>query len=68
MTWFLNKSPTLFERLSEEKKRLEIHLGQVGPSMVRDKLPGKLRQLDTAAHVNEWLSSPGVTPTGMRAP
>lgn len=25
MTWFLNKSPTLFERLSEEKKRLEIH-------------------------------------------
>jgi hypothetical protein len=38
MTWFLNKSPTLFERLSEEKKRLEIQLGQVGPGTVRDKL------------------------------
>ena len=68
MTWFLNKPPTLFERLSEEKKQLEIHLGQVGPGMVRDKLPGKLRQLDPAAHVNEWLSSLGVTRTGMRAP
>jgi hypothetical protein len=60
MTWFLNKSPTLFERLSEEKKRLEIDLGQAGPTMVRDKLPGKLRQLDSAAHINEWLSSPGL--------
>jgi hypothetical protein len=60
MTWFLNKSPTLFERLSEEKKRLEIQLGQAGPGMVRNKLLGKLRQLDTAAQVNEWLSSPGL--------
>jgi hypothetical protein len=60
MTWFLNKSPTLFERLSEEKKRLEIQLGQVGPGTVRDKILGKLRQLETAAHINEWLSSPGL--------
>ncbi len=60
MTWFLNKSPTLFERLTEEKKRLEIHLGRVGPGAVRNKLLDKLRQLDTAAHINEWLSSPGL--------
>ena len=60
MTWFTDKSPTLFERILEEKKRLEIHLGQVGPGMVRDKLLDKLRQLDTAAHINEWLSSPGL--------
>jgi hypothetical protein len=60
MTWLLNKSPTLFERLSEEKKRLEIHLGQVEPGMVRNKLLEKLRQLDTAANINEWLSSPGL--------
>ena len=60
MTWVLNKSPTLFERLSEEKKRLEIQLGQVGPGLVRNTLLGKLRQLDTAAHINEWLSSPGL--------
>ena len=60
MTWFLDKSPTLFERLSEEKKRLEIQLGLAGPAMVRNELQGKLRQLDTAAHINEWLSSPGL--------
>jgi hypothetical protein len=60
MTWILNKSPTLLERLSAEKMRLEIQLGQVGPGMVRDKLIGKLRQLDTAAHINEWLASPGL--------
>lgn len=60
MTWLLNKSPTLFERLSEEKKRLEIHLGRVEPGMARNKLLEKLRQLDTAANINEWLSSPGL--------
>lgn len=60
MTWFIDKSPTLFERISEEKKRLEIHLRQVGPGMARDKLLNKLRQLDTAAQINEWLSSPGL--------
>ena len=26
MAWFLNKSPTLYERLLQEKKRLEIQL------------------------------------------
>lgn len=60
MAWFLDKSPTLFERLSEEKKRLEIQLGLVGPGMARNKLLDKLRQLDTTVHINEWLSSPGL--------
>jgi hypothetical protein len=60
MTWFLNKSPTLYERLTEEKKRLEIQLGLAGPGLSRNKLLDKLRQLDTAAHINEWLSSPGL--------
>lgn len=60
MTWFLNKSPTLFERLLEEKKRLELELEQIGPGSARNKLIDKLRQLDTAAHINEWLSSPGL--------
>jgi hypothetical protein len=63
MTWLRNKSPTLFERLSEEKKRLEIQLGLVGPGMTRNKLLDKIRQLDTTAHINEWLSS-----RGLRAP
>jgi hypothetical protein len=60
MTWFLDKSPTLYERLTEEKKRLESEATRVGPGSVRDKLLEKLRQLDVAAHINEWLSSPGL--------
>ena len=60
MAWFLNKSPTLYERLTEEKKRLEIQLDLAGPGFARNKLQEKLRQLDVAAHINEWLSSPGL--------
>jgi hypothetical protein len=60
MTWLLNKSPTLFERLLEEKKRLELDLEQTEPGSARNKLTDKLRQVDTAAHINEWLSSPGL--------
>ncbi len=56
----LNKSPALYERLTEEKARLETKAGQVGPGAVRNKLLEKIRQLDVAAHVNEWLSSPGL--------
>jgi hypothetical protein len=60
MTWFLDKSPTLFERLLEEKKRLELDLEQTEPGPARNKLIDKLRQLETATHINEWLSSPGL--------
>jgi hypothetical protein len=28
----------------------------------RDALVRKARQLETAAHINEWLSSPGLLP------
>ena len=60
MAWIFNKSPTLNERLAEQKKRLQTEAGQVGPGSARNKLLEKLRQLDVAAQVNEWLSSPGL--------
>ncbi len=35
------------------------------PGNDRDALLTKARQLDTASHINEWLSSPGLrSPTG----
>jgi hypothetical protein len=58
MTGFLDQSPTLYERLRAEKKRLETEVGQIGPGSARDKLLDKLRQLDAAANINEWLLSP----------
>jgi hypothetical protein len=60
MAWFLNKSPTLYERILEEKKRLELQLELLGPGSVRNKLTEKVRQLDVASDLNEWLSSPGL--------
>jgi hypothetical protein len=60
MVWLFNKSPTLYERLGAEKKRLEVEAGRIGPGSARDKILAKLGQLDVAAHINEWLSSPGL--------
>ena len=60
MAWFLNESPTLYERLFTEKKRLELELELLGPGSVRSRLKEKLRELDVAAQVNAWLSSPGL--------
>jgi hypothetical protein len=48
------------DRLANEKKRLETQLAELQPGPERDRLLQKLRQLDTASHINEWLSSPGL--------
>jgi hypothetical protein len=60
MTSIVNKSPTLYERLAERKKRLESEADRAGPGLARNKLLEKIRQLSVAAQVNEWLSSPGL--------
>jgi hypothetical protein len=59
MTWFINKSPTLYERLADEKG-IETAMALLGPGLRRNRLLEKLRQLDVAAHINEWISSPGL--------
>jgi hypothetical protein len=48
------------DRLANEKKRVETQLAVQRPGPERDRLLQKLRQLDTASHINEWLSSPGL--------
>ena len=60
MAWFLDESPTLYERLTLEKKRIQIELDLAGPGSIRDRLLKKLRELHTATHINDWLSSPGL--------
>ena len=60
MAWFFNKSPTLYERLADERKRIEAAMALLGPGLRRNRLSEKLCQLDVAAHINEWLSSPGL--------
>jgi hypothetical protein len=60
MARLISQSPTLYERLADEKKRIETEAGRIGPGSARNKLMDKLRQLDVAAHMNEWLASPGL--------
>jgi hypothetical protein len=44
-------------RLSEEAGRLRERAKTVPPGIKRDELLRKARQADTAAHIDEWLSS-----------
>jgi hypothetical protein len=60
MAWLINKSPTLYERLADEQKRVEAAMALLGPGLKRSRLLRKLRQLNVAAQINDWLSSPGL--------
>ena len=51
---------TFDERITTEVRRLEQQARTMAPGHNRDMLLRKARQTKTAAHINEWLSSPGL--------
>ena len=51
---------TFEENLAAEKAKLEAQVGQLKPGPQSDGLLKKIRQLETASHISEWLSSPGL--------
>lgn len=53
---------TFEENLAAEKARLEAELATLRPGPQMDMLRKKIRQLDTASHIGEWLSSPELQP------
>jgi hypothetical protein len=53
---------SLEERLSEEAKRLRAEAKMLPPGAARDEMIRKARQAETAFHMNEWLTSPGLRP------
>ena len=53
---------TFEEKIAAEKAKLEAQVAKLKPGPQKDALLRKIRQLDTAAHVSEWLSSPGLRP------
>ena len=55
-------SHTFEENIEAEKTKLEARVAQLKPGPQKDALLRKIRQLDTAAHMSEWLSSPGLQP------
>ena len=60
MPRFESNSPALYDRLADEKIRIEAALALVEPGLMRNGLLQKLRQLDVAVDVDRWLSSPGL--------
>ncbi|MGX1323273.1 cell division protein FtsB [Bradyrhizobium sp. USDA 377] len=53
---------TFEENIAAEKAKLEAQVAKLKPGPQKDALLRKIRQLDTAAHIGEWLSSPGLQP------
>jgi hypothetical protein len=51
---------TFEKRLTEHKASLEQKAARLKPGPERDDLLQKVRQIDTATHINEWLNSPGL--------
>jgi hypothetical protein len=53
-----SKPHSFEDRLAEAAFRLEAQARRLSPGKERDELLQKLRQIDTAVHLNEWLKSP----------
>lgn len=55
---------TFEENIAAEKAKLEAQIANLKPGPEMDAIRKKIRQLETASHMSEWLSSPGLqTPT-----
>ena len=54
------QSESLETRLAEEAKRLREEAKSLPPGAAREALLRKARQTETASHMSEWLSSPGL--------
>jgi hypothetical protein len=50
----------LEKRLADEAKQLREEAEQLPPGFEREALLRKARQDETAAHITEWLTSPGL--------
>jgi hypothetical protein len=50
------------DQLAHEAQRLREEASKASTPHDRERLLRKARQVETAAHVDEWLSSPGLQP------
>nr|WP_246754217.1 hypothetical protein [Bradyrhizobium diazoefficiens] len=56
------QTTSLDQRLEEQAKRLRQEARGLPPGVERDRLIRRARQAEVAAHMSEWLSSPGLQP------
>lgn len=52
----------LGQRLTEEAQRLRKEARGTAPGIARELLIRRARQAETAVHIQEWLTSPGLQP------
>jgi hypothetical protein len=51
---------TLEDQIAAEMARLKEKIADLENGPDRDAMLKKIRQLETASHINEWLTSPGL--------
>jgi hypothetical protein len=51
---------TFEENIAAQKAKLEAQIAQLKPGPQMDALNKKIRQLETASHMSEWLTSSGL--------
>jgi hypothetical protein len=56
------QTTTLEERLAGRAMRLREEAGSLPPGPARAAIEGRARQADAAAHLSEWLTTPGLQP------
>jgi hypothetical protein len=56
------QSTPLAARLAEDAKRLRVRTKTLPPSPESEDLIRKARQIETASHMHEWLTSPDLRP------
>jgi predicted trehalose synthase len=56
----INQTAPLDQRLIEEAQRLRKEARGTHPGIERERLIRRARQAETAAHMQEWLTSPGL--------
>ena len=54
--------PSFEDQIAADKLRLEAEVAHLPSGRRKDQLLRKIRQLETASHISDWLSSPGLQP------
>jgi hypothetical protein len=57
-----DKQTAANDQLIQEAESLRRQAQEMPPGVRRDELLRKARQAETAAHVDDWLASPGLQP------
>jgi hypothetical protein len=56
------QTESLEERLRHQSKRIRLKADSLPPGEERDQLLKKVRDVDMAARIQDWLRSPGLQP------